>query len=202
MHGLMHRRRRNLPGMFEGRRSRFYDVVARRALRRMYRRLAADLDALAPSGADLLDVGTGPGILLAEVGERRPDLRLTGLDLSADMVALAGRNLRRLGNRVRLHTGDVTALPFPDDSFDLVVSSLSMHHWDRPAAAVPELARVLRPGGRLHVYDFRLAPFDDLTAAASAAPRFAGQPAQWVPVRTGVPFLPRFVRLTLPAVAA
>src|SRR5437763_49815 len=85
-------------------------------------------------------------------GCSRPVLSLTGVDLSADMVTAAERNL---GDRATVRVGSATELPFPDRSFDLVVSSISMHHWDRPEAAVPELARVLRPGGRLRIYDFR-----------------------------------------------
>jgi ubiquinone/menaquinone biosynthesis C-methylase UbiE len=51
--------------------------------------------------------------------------------------------------------GDVASLAFPDRSFDLVVSTLSMHHWADPTAAVAEIGRVLRPGGRALVWDFR-----------------------------------------------
>jgi ubiquinone/menaquinone biosynthesis C-methylase UbiE len=189
MHSLTHRRRRNLPKVFEGRSSRFYDFAARRLLRGFYRRLADDLAGTAPHAAAVLDVGTGPGVLLVELAKRRPDLTLTGVDLSADMVGAANRNV----GRIAVHVGDVTHLPFPDGSFDVVVSSLSLHHWDEPAAAAPELARILRPGGRLCVYDMAFAPFDALESAA--APHFAG-PAQRVALRT----VPRCVRfeLTMP----
>src|SRR5919199_6766855 len=166
MHGLIHARSRNVPKLFQGRSSRIYDFVARRVLRRMYRRLAADVAGVAPHGGTVLDVGTGPGVLLVELAARRPDLWLTGVDLSADMVAAAVRNLAPFGERARARVGDVTGLPFPDRSFDLIVSSLSLHHWDDPRAAVPELARVLRPGGQVCIYDFPFAPFDALADAA------------------------------------
>jgi ubiquinone/menaquinone biosynthesis C-methylase UbiE len=51
--------------------------------------------------------------------------------------------------------GDAAALAFPDGSFDLVVSTLSMHHWADPAAGLAEIGRVLRPGGRALIWDFR-----------------------------------------------
>ncbi len=51
--------------------------------------------------------------------------------------------------------GDVAALPFPDGSFDLVVSTFSMHHWSDPAAGLGEIARVLRPAGRALIWDLR-----------------------------------------------
>jgi ubiquinone/menaquinone biosynthesis C-methylase UbiE len=189
MHNLIHARRRNMPTLFQGRSSRVYDLVSRRVLRGMYRRLAADVAGLAPDGAAVLDVGTGPGVLLVELAARRPDLRLTGVDLSADMVAAATRNLEPFGERAGARVGDVTGLPFPDRSFDLIVSSLSLHHWDHPEAAVPELARVLRPGGRVYIYDFPLAPFDQLADAARAGSVLNGRSPDRTPIRTGVPFL-------------
>jgi ubiquinone/menaquinone biosynthesis C-methylase UbiE len=191
MHGLIHRRRehRNTPRVFEGRSSRIYDFVSRRVLRGLYRRLAADIAASAPRGAAVLDVGTGPGVLLAELAGLRPDLRLTGVDLSHDMIEAANRNLEPFGDRARARVADVTRLPFADGSFDLIVSSMSLHHWDDPKAATPELARVLRPGGAVHIYDFPFAPFDELASAARQRSVLSEQPPRRTRIRTGVPFL-------------
>lgn len=179
--------------LFEGRGSRVYDVMARRPLRGVYRRFADDIAIAAPEGGAVLDVGTGPGMLLVELGRQRPDLHLTGVDLSADMVAAAERNLGEFGTRAVAHVGDVTDLPFPGGSFDLIVSSMSLHHWDDPESAVPELARVLRPGGRLYIYDAGFAPFERLEAAARAGSLFTGHPPRRTRIRTGLPF-PRCVR--------
>src|SRR5215211_1099158 len=98
-------------GAFHGRRSRFYNLVATRLLRRVYRRLARDIAELAPQGAAVLDIGTGPGVLLAELARLRPDLTLTGIDLSEDMVTAARRNLAPHGDRVTVRVGDVSHLP-------------------------------------------------------------------------------------------
>ncbi len=183
----VHHRPGNLPALFKGHPSRIYDFMARRVFRRLYRRIAQDVTASAPHGAKMLDVGTGPGILLAEVARLRPDLDLVGIDLSPDMVTVAERNLAPYGAKVSLHAADVTSLPFPQESFDVIVSSLSMHHWDHPQAAAPELARVLRPEGRIHIYDFRFAPFSALTGIRSSQPESSV-------FRTGVPFFPRFIK--------
>jgi ubiquinone/menaquinone biosynthesis C-methylase UbiE len=191
MHGLSHGHR-NLPRVFEGRSSRFYDRTARWLLRGMYRRFAADVARAAAPGAQVLDVGTGPGVLLVELARRRGDLRLTGLDLSADMIAAARRNLAPFGDRVSTQVGDVTNLPFPDQSFDLIVSSLSLHHWDQPEAGAAELARVLRPDGRVHIYDFGFAPFDALGTVLN------GRSAQRSRIGTGIAFL-RCVRYVISA---
>jgi ubiquinone/menaquinone biosynthesis C-methylase UbiE len=188
--GHVHQRKhwhRNLPHAFEGRGSRIYDVVARRLVRGMYRRLADDVALIAPQGGAVLDIGTGPGVLLVEIARRRPDLRLTGIDLSADMVGKAARNALPYAGQISVKVADATDLPFADDSFDLVVTSLSLHHWDHPEAAAPQLARVLRPGGRLCVYDFPFAPFDLLAGAF-------GGPAQKSVIRTGAVFPRHCVR--------
>ena len=188
----------NRPDAFTGRASRRYDRIARWLLRGVYRRFAEDIVDAAPDHGSVLDVGTGPGVLLVEIGRRRPDLRLTGIDLSPDMVEAATRNLRAFGERASARTADVAALPFPDDSFDVVVSSFSLHHWDEPEAAVPELARVLKPGGRLYVYDFRFAPFQKLVDTAERHSVLNGQSPRSTVLRPGV-FLPRCVRHVMTA---
>lgn len=196
MHG-MHGLHGNRTRAFQGRSSRFYDVMARRLVRPAYRRYAEDVALAAPEGGAVLDVGTGPGVLLVEIGRLRPDLRLTGVDLSADMVAAAERNLAGLDGRAVVRVGDVADLPFPDGSFDLIVSSLSLHHWDDPRAAGRELARVLRPGGGVYLYDFRFAPFQELIAATEGTRLSGGPPPRRAEIRAGSLFLPRLVRYVL-----
>jgi ubiquinone/menaquinone biosynthesis C-methylase UbiE len=189
----------NQPELFSGRGSRVYDFIARRPLRGLYRRIVDDLVDTVPEKAAVLDVGTGPGVLLVELAQRRADLTVTGIDLSADMVAAAERNLQPFGERASARVGDVTDLPFGDDSFDVVVTSFSAHHWDHPAAAVPELDRVLRPGGKLYVYDFGHGPFDVLTDTASERALFTGGPVRRTKIRTGVLVFPRCVLQTMTA---
>ncbi|WP_330230769.1 class I SAM-dependent methyltransferase [Nocardia sp. NBC_00508] len=145
--------------------SRGYDRRATRLLGGLYHLIAADIDAATQPGAWVLDVGTGPGRLLTRLLSRRMDLRLHGVDLSPHMIEIAERTLA--GDQAELSVGDVGALPYPDDSFDLVVSSLSLHEWPDVERAIAELARVLRPGGTVAIYDFRFVP----AAAALSALR-------------------------------
>jgi SAM-dependent methyltransferase len=135
-----------------------YDTLAHRLLLGSFlRRIAADVAAVAPEGARVLEVGCGPGrlsILLA----RQHGLDVTGIDLDPGMIERARANAARPeggGRRPSFLVGDVASLAFPEASFDLVVSTLSMHHWADPRAGMAEISRVLPPGGRALVWDLR-----------------------------------------------
>jgi SAM-dependent methyltransferase len=134
-----------------------YDTLSRLLLGPLYRRIAADVAAAAPAGTPVLEVGCGPGHLSVRLA--RHGFTVTGLDLDPAMIARAQANTDRVANRggrrPSFLVGDVAALAFPDRSFDLVVSTLSMHHWANPAAGLTEIGRVLRPGGRALIWDFR-----------------------------------------------
>lgn len=120
-------------------------------------RIAADVARLRmPAGALVLDIGTGPGLLPVEIARRSPQLWVTGVDVSPAMVE-AARAAVEPDQQVTAEVADVAALPFADRSVDLVVSTLSQHHWPDLAAAVRELSRVLAPDGRLWIYDVRAA---------------------------------------------
>jgi SAM-dependent methyltransferase len=135
-----------------------YDALSRLALGPLVGRIAADVAAVAPDGARVLEVGCGPGRLSIRLA-RRHGLEVTGLDLDPAMIQRARANADRQGNgeerRPSFLVGDVASLAFPDGSFDLVVSTLSMHHWADPTAGLAEIGRVLRPGARALVWDFR-----------------------------------------------
>jgi ubiquinone/menaquinone biosynthesis C-methylase UbiE len=135
-----------------------YDALSRFLLGSFLARIAADVAAVAPEGARVLEVGCGPGRLSIRL-VRQHGLEVTGLDLDPAMIGRAQANTDRAGNRggrrPSFLVGDVAALAFPDRSFDLVVCTLSMHHWADPAAGLVEIGRVLRPGARALVWDFR-----------------------------------------------
>ena len=135
-----------------------YDTLSRRLLGPLVKRIAADVATVVPVGAQILEVGCGPGLLALRLG-RQHRLQVTGLDLDPAMIDRARANTDRApnggGHRPSFLVGDVASLAFPDGSFDLVVSTLSMHHWADPAAGLAEIGRVLRPGGRALIWDFR-----------------------------------------------
>ncbi|HET9722783.1 MAG TPA: class I SAM-dependent methyltransferase [Actinomycetota bacterium] len=139
-----------------------YDVLTALALGPFYAGVADHVAALAPAGARVLEIGCGPGNLSTRLA--RHGLEVTGLDLDSAMIERARANAGHADNlltRPSFLVGDVASLAFPDASFDLVVSTLSMHHWADPGAGLTEIGRVLRPGGRALVWDLRpgMVPF-------------------------------------------
>lgn len=102
-------------------------------------------------GESLLDVGCGTGVLLEALSASVPDARLSGADPSPEMLELT-RN--RLGQAVLLKQSHADSLPFPDRAFDVVVSTNAFHYFRNPLGALNEMARVLRPNGRLVITDW------------------------------------------------
>lgn len=115
--------------------------------------------------ATILDVGTGAGLLLVGAAERTAPARVTGIDLwaakdlsnSAAAATLRNAALAGVAARVEVLTGDARALDFADASFDRVVSLLCIHNIEDKAdqaRACREIARVLKPGGRVVIGDY------------------------------------------------
>jgi ubiquinone/menaquinone biosynthesis C-methylase UbiE len=166
-HGRGAARGRRVPGGILIGNAGAYDALSHRLLLgSLFERIAADVAAVAPNGARVLEVGCGPGRLSIRLA-RQHGLDVTGVDLDPAMIQRTRVNVNadRRGNgdehQPLFLVGDVAALAFPDGSFDLVVSTLSMHHWADPTAGLAEIGRVLRPGSRALVWDFRpgLVPF-------------------------------------------
>ena len=103
--------------------------------------------------ADLLDIGTGTGRIIEMLASHAE--RIEGIDASREMLAIARSRLQAAGlGHCGVRQGDMYQLPFAAGSFDAVTIYQVLHYADRPAAAVAEAARMLRPGGRLAIVDF------------------------------------------------
>ncbi|HEV7921073.1 MAG TPA: class I SAM-dependent methyltransferase [Thermoanaerobaculia bacterium] len=125
------------------------------------------LDQLQWSGSEqVLDVGCGRGLFLIGAAKRLTGGSATGIDIwqSEDLsgnrpdATLENARLEGVADRVKVETADMRKLPFPDASFDTVVSSVAIHNLyaaaDR-AKAIAEIARVLKPGGQVLIDDIR-----------------------------------------------
>jgi SAM-dependent methyltransferase len=158
-HGRRSARGHQVPGGILIGDAAIYDACSRLLLGSLFDGVAADVAAaVAPDDARVLEVGCGPGRLSIRLA-RQHGLDVTGLDLDPAMVERARANADRLGNgderTPSFLVGDAASLAFPDGSFDLVVSTFSMHHWADPTAGLAEIGRVLRPGARALIWDFR-----------------------------------------------
>ncbi len=143
-----------LPGMGKHYLLPFYDVLHRvSGLARVHDEMVA-LAGLR-DGHRVLDVGCGTGNLLRATGKRHRTVALTGVDPDVKMLARAERKIRRAGLTARLDRGFAQELAYPDGSFDVVFSSLMLHHLETPAKdeMLAEVRRVLRPDGVLVLAD-------------------------------------------------
>lgn len=110
-----------------------------------------------------LDVACGPGIVAAALA--RPAGEVVACDLTPEMLARAQARCAKAGlANVRCMVGRAEALPFDDAGFDAVVCRSALHHFTRPAAALAEMVRVLRPDGRVVILDVMSA--EDAEASA------------------------------------
>lgn len=131
----------------------FYDRAAKDFAPVFYKGFVEGVASRHP--ARVLDIGTGPGYVPIGIAKLY-NTEVIGIDLSEGMIALAQENARRegLGDRLKFEVGDGKELRFEDGSFDMVVSTATLHHWRRPVKVLNEGYRVLQPGGEFWIYDF------------------------------------------------
>ncbi len=138
----------------------YYDMVVNLFMlgrRSQLRRATVELAHIQP-GATVLEVGCGTGDVALAARERAGSGgSVHGIDPSPEMIAVAREKAERAGVAVEFQVGVIEALAFPDASFDVVLSSLMMHHLpgDLKRRGLAEIARVLKPGGRLLIVDFK-----------------------------------------------
>src|SRR5436305_15252385 len=150
----------------------------------------------------ILDLGCGRGAVLLMAAQHLTTGRAVGVDLwrRVDQSGSSAEATRRhalaegVADRVELHTADMTALPFEDNSFDVVVTSLAIHNIRGRAGrekAVSEAVRVLRPGGRLLIADVRGTRPHQAQLAKTGMNEVTGRRLRW-------PFMARLVTATKP----
>ena len=134
-----------------GEMSAYLDAIVATPLLRAVAARTMDLLALAP-GSAVLEVGCGPGVFLPLLARAvGPEGRVVGLDHAPTFVAEARRRVAAAGlaATVTVAEGDAYRLPYPDDAFDAAHCERLLMHLDDPTAALREMRRVVRPGGRV-----------------------------------------------------
>ena len=121
---------------------------------RMRRTLLAQMGDL--SDKKILDVGSGTGTMSIMIKQAYPTAEATGLDGDPQILELARSKARNLGIEIRFDQGMSFDLPYPNEAFDVVLTSMMLHHLSRDdkQTTAQEMYRVLRPGGRLFGADF------------------------------------------------
>ena len=134
----------------------FYDFIQKYIVRDVrYKNILID-QAEIRTGQSVLDLGCGTGTLAIMVKQRTPGAEVVGLDADPDMLKVARYKSARQTAPVKFDVGMTYDLPYPDASFDRILSSIMIHHLKTPdkKRTAREIFRVLKPGGRLHIVDF------------------------------------------------
>ena len=137
----------------EGSVARWYEKTTRKDMNQ-YQELAVRLEANLPAGSDVLEVAPGPGFLSIELA-RSGKLHVHALEISKTMVELTGRNAADAHVNVDIEQGNASAMPFADNSFDLLVCRAAFKNFSEPVKALKEMHRVLRSGGSGVIIDLR-----------------------------------------------
>jgi ubiquinone/menaquinone biosynthesis C-methylase UbiE len=137
----------------EGRLATWYAATTAKSMRD-FQELAQRIARETPAGASVLEVAPGPGYFCIELAKLNP-YRITGVDLSHDMVKIARGKAEKAGVSVDFQQGNSSNLPFPAGSFDIVVCRAAFKNFAQPVRALQEMYRVLKPGGRALIIDLR-----------------------------------------------
>lgn len=134
--------------------SRFYSFFAARSRssRNTYQYIVNDVSSLGPES--ILDVGCGPGVLIKMLSDSLPRTKVYGADPSRSMVDIARKMLRNRieENTVHITIGDSKHIEF-DRKFDLIITSMSFHHWDDQKGSLEYLVSLLERGGSIIIYE-------------------------------------------------
>lgn len=120
------------------------------------RRIVSELRKYHPNGK-LVDLGCGSGNLIILISKKFHNLDLIGVDISSEILDLAREKAlaNDIKEKVEFKIANAEELPFPENSIDFIISSLSLHHWRNPSMVLKETHRVLKENGIFLIFDFR-----------------------------------------------
>ncbi len=134
----------------------FYDLVMQLTMREStFKRRLVEQMRLEKSHR-VLDSGCGTATLTLLIKKTCPEVEIIGLDIDPKILEIARSKVQKAGMDIKLEQGSAFELPYPDNYFDRVVSSLVIHHLthENKARTFREIFRVLKPGGEMHIADF------------------------------------------------
>lgn len=134
----------------------FYDFIQKYVVRDVRYKSLLIAQAEIQPGHHVLDLGCGTGTLAIMAKQAQPGAEVVGLDADPDMLKVAKYKSAQMKTPVKFDVGFTNQLPYPDGSFDRVLSSIMIHHLKTPDKwqTACEVHRVLKPGGQLHIIDF------------------------------------------------
>jgi ubiquinone/menaquinone biosynthesis C-methylase UbiE len=134
----------------------FYDFIQKWIVRDVRYKSRLIEQAEIQPGQHVLDLGCGTGTLAIMTKQAQPDAEVTGLDADPAMLKVARLKAARQASEVKFDQGMTYTLPYPDATFDRVLTSIMIHHLKTPdkERTAGEVYRILKPGGQLHIIDF------------------------------------------------
>ena len=136
--------------------TRLYDKYPNRVFAKWFDKIAEEVKEKGVSG-NIADLGTGPGRLPIEIAKQVKKAKLFGIDLSPDMIKLARKNAEAAGmaGRIEFTVASASDTGLKDNSMNLVLSTMTLHHLSDPIKDFNEIYRILKPGGEAWVFDGR-----------------------------------------------
>ncbi|MBN2349398.1 MAG: class I SAM-dependent methyltransferase [Bacteroidales bacterium] len=137
-----------------------YSEIMKKQLGKEYIRFAKNvIEKVSPNPhSKVLEIGPGPGWAGIQLLLKRPDLELNGLEASADMIRVAQNNAKKEGLADGIKYTKAVGEEMkgvPDNSYDLVISRDSLHHWINPEKVFLQIKRVLKENGKVYIHDHR-----------------------------------------------
>lgn len=149
---LMKRQRRSKDIGIGGMAERWYDKNTKKHRLAEMKEYTQEVAKHVQSGSSVLEVAPGPGYLAIELA-KLGKFRIVGLDISKDFVEIAQRNAKEAGVQVEFRQGNVSDIPFPDNTFDFIVCTAAFKNFKEPFNTLSEMCRVLRSGGTALIVD-------------------------------------------------
>jgi len=136
----------------EGAQANYYDKISREYRIEEMKEEAKEVSTHIKDGDSVLEVAPGPGYLSIELA-KMGKYKITGMDISKDLVEIATRNAKVAGVDIDFQQGNVSKMPFHENVFDFIICVLAFKNFKEPLKAMEEMYRVLKPGNTALIMD-------------------------------------------------